>query len=150
MKQFLTEIAVLVLVFLGLDAIWIGIVMKSHFNQKIIQIQNSPMEVNWIAALFCYIILIGGLYYFVVNKSKEFNIVEILSLSAPYGLVTYGTFDFTTATMFKGWDLGTAFADLAWGAVLCSAAAVSAVFIRSKIFANSDNQYVEQNHSRSS
>jgi uncharacterized membrane protein len=150
MKQILVEISILVLVFLGLDGIWIGLIMQEHFNNKIIQIQKSPFEPNWLAAIFCYIILIGGLYYFVVNRIKEFNLVEILKLSIPYGMATYGTFDFTASTMFKDWDLGTAFADLIWGSVLCTSAAISAVFIRSKIFENQENNFVEQGHSRSS
>ena len=75
MKQIIVEIVVLVLVFLGLDGIWIGLVMKEHFNNKIKQIQGSPFEPNWVAAIFCYILLIGGLYYFVSNKIKEFNLV---------------------------------------------------------------------------
>ncbi len=150
MKQIIVEIIILVLVFLGLDGIWIGLIMKGHFNEKIIQIQKSPFEPNWLAAIFCYIFLIGGLYYFVSNRIKEFNLLEILKFSIPYGLATYGTFDFTASTMFKDWDLFTAFSDLIWGAVLCSAASISAVFIRSKFFENQEESLAEQGHTRSS
>lgn len=150
MKQIIVEIVVLVLVFLGLDGIWIGLVMKEHFNNKIIQIQKSPFEPNWVAAIFCYILLIGGLYYFVLNRIKEFNLLEILKFSIPYGMATYGTFDFTASTMFKDWDLLTAFSDLFWGSFLCSAAAISAVFIRSKFFDNQEENLAEQGHTRSS
>jgi len=112
--------------------------MKNHFNKLILSIQGAPMEANFLAALFCYIFLIGGLYYFVINKVKSFNIVHILILSIPFGAAVYGTYDFTNATVLKGWGFATAFMDLGWGIFLSSITSIIVVFIRSRMFSNED------------
>ncbi len=130
LKRIISEIGIACLVFTGLDSIWLMLIMKTHYDELITKIQGSPMEPNFIAAILCYIVLIGGLYYFVIHQSKEFNVWNIISLSVPYGIVTYGTFDFTTATILKNWDLGTAFLDVAWGAVLCTLTSLSVLYYR--------------------
>jgi uncharacterized membrane protein len=130
MKQFFIEILITCILFTGIDAIWLMVIMKDHFNELIKKIQHSEMEPNITAAILCYIILVGGLYYFVLMRIKKFNIVDILLLSAPYGMAVYGTYDFTTAAVLKDWDLGTAFMDLAWGAFLCSATSLGVLYYR--------------------
>ena len=132
MKQFLIEILISCILFTGIDSIWLLLIMKNHYDDLIMKIQHSPMEPNILAAVFCYIFLVGGLYYFVMMKTKSFNILRILSLAVPYGLVTYGTFDFTTAAILKDWDLLTAFMDVAWGAVLCALTSLGVLFYRYK------------------
>ena len=81
MKRILTEIGLSALIFLIVDAIWIIFIMKDHFNTVVQNVQGSPMEANFLPAIFCYIFLIGGLYYFVINKVKSFDFVEIFSCS---------------------------------------------------------------------
>ena len=79
------------------------------------------MEFKLPAAIGCYFVLIGGLYYFVVMRMKKnLDILNVLSLSIPFALTVYGTFDFTTASMLKKWDYYTAFADILWGCFICS------------------------------
>jgi uncharacterized membrane protein len=130
MKQFFIEIFITCLLFTGIDAIWLMLIMKDHFNELIMKIQHAPMEPNITAAILCYIVLVGGLYYFVMIRIKRFNVLEILLLAAPYGMAVYGTYDFTTAAVLKDWDLGTAFMDLAWGAFLCSATSLGVLYYR--------------------
>ncbi len=132
MKKLIIEISSAGLTFLILDAIWIGFIMKAHFSKLIEGIQGQPLEPNWTPAVLCYIFLIAGLYYFVISRVKSFDLMTVLGLAIPYGLVTYGTFDFTSATMLKGWDMTTAFLDVIWGAILCSASAISAIICREK------------------
>ncbi len=132
MKQILIEILLSCILFTGIDSIWLLLIMKDRYQEIIMKIQHSPMEPNILAAVFCYIFLVGGLYYFVIIKTKSFNILEILLLSVPYGLATYGTYDFTTAAVLKDWDLLTAFMDVAWGAVLCSLTSIGVLLYRYK------------------
>jgi uncharacterized membrane protein len=147
MKRILTEILLTCVIFLILDAVWIVLIMKDHFNKVVDNIQRSPMEPNLVAALLCYIFLIGGLYYFVINKVKTFEFLEILKLSLPFGAAVYGTYDFTTATIFKGWDFGTAFMDLGWGMFLSTVTSAAVVYYRMQCCIN---EYREENTSRDS
>ena len=130
MNQNIREIILASIIFIGVDSIWLSLIMKNHFAELIMKIQNSEMELNLLAALFCYIYLVGGLYHFVITKTKKFDVIQILILSVPYGLATYGTYDFTTAAVLKDWDLLTAFMDVAWGAILCSITSVGVLYYK--------------------
>ncbi len=141
-KNILIEIILACVIFTLIDSVWIGLVMKNHYEKVIQDIQKEPMDPNFLAAGLCYICLVGGLYYFVIYRVKEFNILTILSLAVPYGLATYGTYDFTTSAILKNWDLGTAFMDVAWGIVLNTLTSVSVLYYRFN-FGQNDEIYEE-------
>lgn len=128
----LKELGISALTFLALDAVWIGFVMNNHFNRLVEDIQGSKMEASIFPAILTYIVLVGGLYYFVIQRMKrKFDIWNILSLAIPFGLCVYGTYDFTTATIFKKWDMTTAFLDVIWGSTLSSLTAITVGYYRS-------------------
>jgi uncharacterized membrane protein len=124
------ELAILSLVFLTLDGVWIGLIMRSHYNKVIKDIQGEDPDFQIIPAILCYLVLIGGLFYFVSQKIKKFDLVHILSLSVPFALCVFGTFDFTTATILKKWDLITAFTDLLWGVIVCTSSVMVAAYLK--------------------
>jgi len=67
-----------------------------------------------------YVCLLGGLYYFVINRiERKSDISNILSQAIPFGLCVFGFFDFINTAIFKNYDLTTAFIDLAWGITNC-------------------------------
>jgi uncharacterized membrane protein len=134
MKKVLTELALAAVSFLILDGIWLAVIMKDHYSKIIYDIQGSALEANFIAALLCYFVLIGGLYYFVIMRIKTFDILQILYLSIPFGITVYGTYDFTTSTVLKGWDLGTAFIDVAWGSTVSSITSILVLLVSSRLF----------------
>ena len=137
------ELGLSALTFLGLDALWIGLVMSDHFNKLVEEIQGSKMEASIFPAILCYIVLVGGLYYFVIQRmNKKFDIWNILSLSVPFGLCVFGTYDFTTATIFKKWDMTTAFLDVLWGITASSLTAITVGLYRSW----SDDRNLEEVH----
>ena len=124
------ELAILSLVFLTLDGVWIGLIMRNHYNQVIKDIQGEEPDFKVIPAILCYIVLIGGLYYFVSQKIKNFDLVRILSLSVPFALCVFGTFDFTTATILKNWDMTTAISDVLWGVTVCTISVMVAAYLK--------------------
>lgn len=132
MLNLIKDIFILTLVFLVLDGIWLVLVMNNHYNKLIMDIQGTPLEVSIFPAFLCYVVLIGGLYYFVVQRVKKFNILKILSLSIPFGVCVYGTFDFTSATMLKNWDMRTAFLDVIWGTFVCSVSVLVVSYLKEK------------------
>ncbi len=121
MKKFIKEILCLSVVLLILDIIWISVIMGKHYSTLIRDIQGEDLQFKPLAAILCYIVLINGLYYFVIMRmKKELDILNVLSLSIPFGITVYGVFDLTTASMIKKWDYLTAFADILWGCFICT------------------------------
>lgn len=140
------EIGILSIVFLTLDGIWIGLIMQNHYNKTIKSIQGEDPSFKIIPAILCYFVLIGGLFYFVSQKLKKFDFIQILSLTVPFGLCVFGTFDFTSSAILKNWDLTTAFIDLIWGTIVCSSSVMVAVYLKDK-FHNDNEQVNSSSHS---
>jgi uncharacterized membrane protein len=148
MLKYLKELIILSLVILLLDFIWIGLIMKNHYKNLIKEIQGDELEIKILPAIFCYFVLILGIYYFVIlSMKKSFNILNILSLSIPFGLVSFGVYDFTSCTMLKKWDYFTTFFDILWGCFICSFSAISIGFFR-KLMGDEEieDQNINQNN----
>ena len=65
------------------------------------------------SAFIVYIILITGLYYFVIGPNKT------AKEGAFFGLVVYGVFDFTNHAIIENYSLPLAIMDTIWGTFLC-------------------------------
>ena len=100
------------IVMLILDMIFISLI-KDKYSKMIQKIQNSPMKVRTISALICYILLILGLNYFILNDPTK-NLLDAFIL----GFVIYGVYDTTTFALIKDWDLKLAVIDSFWGGTL--------------------------------
>tara|TARA_A100001015_G_C14814970_1_gene642315 strand:+ start:365 stop:736 length:372 start_codon:yes stop_codon:yes gene_type:complete len=100
------------IVMLILDMIFISLI-KDKYSKMIQKIQNSPMKVRTISALLCYILLILGLNYFILNDPSK-NLLDAFIL----GFVIYGVYDTTTFALIKDWDLKLAVIDSFWGGTL--------------------------------
>ena len=79
------------------------------------------MYLNYIILLnLCYIVIIIGVYMFVVKKTT--SVKEGMIYGFVYGLILYAVFDFTNLAIFKDFSLRTAVIDILWVGVLTSVA----------------------------
>lgn len=99
------------IVFLSLDFVFLYS-MRSMFNKQIIAVQGSPVVMDVYAAIICYIVLIFGIYYFIIREKK--SILDAFLL----GLVIYAVYETTTLSLLKKWTYKTAIIDTAWGGTL--------------------------------
>ena len=96
-----------------LDAIFLYINNK-FFNDQIIQVQQSPIKMDYFSALLCYIFLIYGLYYFIIKDNKSIQDAFLL------GIIEYGVYELTTKSLLKNWNYKTVIIDTLWGGILFS------------------------------
>ncbi len=106
-------ILILGLVFVLIDAIYLNLV-SPYFNTVVRRVQGSPIQLDWIATILCYILLVGGLYWFVIRERRSWKEAAFL------GLVVYGVYETTTKALLKNWDWFTVLLDTTWGMVLFS------------------------------
>ena len=99
------------LILLGLDFIYLSST-KNYFNYQVKLVQGSPIKLNTIATIACYILLSLGIYYFVIQKNLNYQESFFL------GVFVYGVFDLTSAAIFKNWKLTTVIIDTLWGGTL--------------------------------
>lgn len=94
--------------------------IKNLFQKQIIKIQKKPLQVNFVAAFFCYVFLSLGIYYY-TNKSifKAFML----------GIIIYGVYETTTKALLSDWQWNIVLIDTLWGGILFALV----TFIRNKL-----------------
>ena len=110
MNQLLFIITSAFVLFL-IDFIYLNII-KNFFTNQIKLIQGITPTINIWAAILCYILLVLGLNYFILNKNKSIFDAFIL------GIVIYGVYETTNYALFKKWQLITVIIDTLWGGIL--------------------------------
>jgi uncharacterized membrane protein len=86
--------------------------MKDMLSKQIIQVQGSPLVMDFFAAALCYIALAFGLYYFVLREKR--SIIDAFLL----GIVIYAVYETTTKASLKKWSYKIVVLDTLWGGIL--------------------------------
>ena len=124
------QIAVLYLstaaVFLILDALMLGLVMKPLFDRHIgaLMLENIRMAP---AAAF-YLAYVAGLLYLVSIPALRTG-APVLIPAAIIGAMAYGTYEFTSYAIMKDWHWQMVATDTIWGTVLTGLSAWAGVAI---------------------
>jgi uncharacterized membrane protein len=96
---------------LGLDFLYLSAFGK-FFGKVVQSVQGSPLKFNLIGAVLCYILLIGGINYFIIAKKKS------VADAFLFGLVIYGVYETTNYAILKNWKPEAVALDTLWGALL--------------------------------
>jgi uncharacterized membrane protein len=99
------------IVMLSLDAIYLS-AMRDMFEIQIAAVQRVALQFRPLGAVICYILLIAGLYYFILRTRRPISDAFFL------GIVIYGVYESTTYALLKQWKLKTMIMDTLWGGVL--------------------------------
>jgi uncharacterized membrane protein len=75
-------------------------------------IQKADVKVNIWSALACYIILVSGLYYFIIRKNAPIKDAFFL------GVLINGVYETTNYAFFKNWSPLLVILDTLWGGIL--------------------------------
>ena len=118
--------AVGALVFMLLDGVWLGLLMKNFYRGQlapIVRLADGGIAPNWPAAFVVYVLLGAGITIFVIPRAS--TVSSAAAFGALFGLVVYGVYDFTNYSTLRQWPLVLTMADVAWGAVASAAAAAA-------------------------
>ena len=113
--------------FMALDAVWLGILMKTFYRQQlepIVRLSDRGIAPNWPAAFVVYVLLGAGIALFVMPRAT--TVSSAAAFGAVFGLVVYGVYDFTNYSTLRQWPFALTLVDVGWGTVACSAASVVA------------------------
>jgi len=94
MLKLITSYFIALLSFFALDMVWLGVISKNYYKQKLgFILSDNP---NWVAAIIFYLIFIGGILFFAVNPSlKESRWQTAILNGALLGALCYATYDLT-------------------------------------------------------
>lgn len=87
-------------------------ILSNFFNKQIISIQGSPIRMNYIAGILCYVFLVFLLYNFIISKNGKLGDAFLL------GFLTYGIYELTTKALLIKWKWNTVIVDTIWGGSL--------------------------------
>jgi uncharacterized membrane protein len=114
------------IIFLVLDAVMLTLFMKPLFTRHLGDlIRESPAM---LAATVFYLAYTAGLIYLVSWPALKAQTSPILP-AAVLGALAYGTYEFTSYAIMKGWSWQMVAADVTWGTVLTAFSAWAGVTI---------------------
>jgi uncharacterized membrane protein len=126
--NFLLYYAISFVVFLAIDALWLGLVAPKFYKAQIGHLMAE--KPNLIAALVFYLIFIAGLVYFVLLPAVTSDSwVTAFANGALFGFVTYATYDLTNYATLKNWPVTMVIVDLTWGLFLSTSVSLVSYFI---------------------
>lgn len=117
MTQLIVAYALALVVFIGIDLVWLmGVARSLYVEEMGALLRRQPMIG---AAVAFYLLYIGGLMFFAIAPGLAAGSpLKAAMLGAALGLVAYGTYDLTNLAVIEGYTLRIALIDLAWGTVL--------------------------------
>lgn len=125
----ITDLIVVAVIILALDAVFLT-AMKDTFARQVMLVQGTAMKVNIPSAAVCYVLIVVGLYYFVLrhiivpNATSAAASIQTMRLNdgikAAFflGILVYGVYETTTLAILRNWSPVTALIDTVWGGTL--------------------------------
>jgi uncharacterized membrane protein len=125
----ITDLLVLSVIVLALDAVFLTLA-KDIFARQVMLVQGTAMKVNILSAAVCYILIVVGLYYFVLRhiivpnatsaaaSIQTMRIGDGMKAAFFLGILVYGVYETTTLAILRNWSPMTALLDTTWGGTL--------------------------------
>ncbi|MEO1265557.1 MAG: DUF2177 family protein [Pseudomonadota bacterium] len=127
MAQYLIAYAGTAVVFLALDALWLGVVAVSFYKEQLGDLLADRVKFGY-AAGFYLIYCIGIVIFAVAPALKTGQWTDAALYGALFGFFCYATYDMTNLATIRGWPLPMSLVDMAWGSALTGTAAVAGYF----------------------
>jgi uncharacterized membrane protein len=111
MNKLIRHVLVSGAMMLLLDYIFLS-VNRHAFEMQVVNIQRVVMELKLIPTVVCYLFMIAGLNFFILNRQRP--VYEAVLL----GSLIFGVYDMTNLAMFKKYKWTIAIMDTIWGGAL--------------------------------
>jgi len=105
------KLLITAIIFVVLDSIYLNLI-KDYFVKQINLVQKSPIKIDFLAILLCYIFLIFGINYFIIQPNRSIQDAFIL------GIIIYGVYETTNKALLTKWSWLTVIMDTLWGGIL--------------------------------
>ena len=117
MTQYAIAYVLALLVFVGIDLVWLMGVARSVYVEEMGALLRKQPMIG--AAVAFYLLYIAGLMFFAIAPGLAAGApLKAAMLGAALGLIAYGTYDFTNLAVIEGYTWRIALIDLAWGTFL--------------------------------
>lgn len=129
---------VLFVLFIAIDYVWIGIVMKDFYLnllQGIGRMENGAFKPHIPSMIAVYIAAAFLVTFFIYPMfQKEGITFHSVAMTFLFGIATYAFYDFTNYALLKDWPAKILAVDILWGGVLMALGTMFAYLILTKVF----------------
>lgn len=117
--QSIVNFAIVLIILLIFDSIWLGKIQKNNFNIMVNKIQGSDIQMSLLPAIMAYLLMGLSIYSFVLPYlTKENYNKEAWKRGCLLGFVIYGIYDMTNIAIFKKYNWKMGIIDWIWGTFL--------------------------------
>jgi len=117
--------------FLIIDVIWLSFAVKYFYKPQLGSLLNEK-PVMWAAILF-YLIYVVGLSIVIIQPALINNsILQAFWTGIVFGIVAYGTYNFTNMATIQNWSPYVVFVDLFWGGILTGTSSAFGIYLAKK------------------
>ena len=130
--QLLALFILTAIVFLAIDALWLGVLAKDMYAAKLGPI--IPLGFDLAAGSVFYIVYISGILYFSIYPAlKSGGSRQAIRQGAILGALCYATYDLTNWATIEGWPVEVVIYDILWGAFITGFTAMIVVLLAGRL-----------------
>ncbi|NBT79589.1 MAG: DUF2177 family protein [Betaproteobacteria bacterium] len=122
MKRQLAAYAGTMIVMVGLDMLWLGVIAKPIYQSGIGHLMADQPNVP-VAVLFYVVYGLGLVVFAVLPAGPAPSWAKTVGMAALFGFFAYATYDLTNLATLKQWPIGLSVMDVTWGTCISAAAA---------------------------
>ncbi len=131
MKAFFKSYLVALVVFLAVDALWLGVIAKDFFLSQLGPV--LPLTLLVAPALVFYFLFAAAIVFFAVEPAlKCGSLRSAIMRGAFFGLVTYGAYDLTNHATIVNWPVIVTVVDMTWGSFLTAVVSLLTYLVAKK------------------
>ena len=112
-------------VLVGLDVLYLGVVAKDFFAA---QVGDMMGDVRPVPAVLFYLVYVAGVLIFVSGPATA-TVRSTLLYGALFGLFCYATFELTSLAMLKHWTWPVVIVDMSWGTIVTAISATAGLAV---------------------
>ena len=131
MKVLFLSLFITSILFLIIDLIWLSFSVKYFYRPQLGALLNEK-PVMWAAVLF-YLIYVVGLAIIILQPAiKQDSTTQAFFTGIVFGIVAYGTYNFTNMATIKNWSPYVVLIDIIWGGFLTGTSSALGIYLSKK------------------
>ena len=135
MKILISSFLFASIIFLIIDILWLSYSVKVFYRPQLGSLLLDK-PILWAAVIFYLIYMLGLMIIIIQPALEKESIFHAFWTGFIFGVVAYGTYNFTNMATVKNWSAYVVFVDTAWGGLLTGSSAAMGIFLSKKLFLN--------------
>ena len=131
MKVLFLSLFITSILFIIVDLLWLSFSVKYFYKPQLGTLLNEK-PVMWAAILF-YLIYVVGLAIIILQPAiKQDSTTQAFFTGIVFGIVAYGTYNFTNMATIKNWSPYVVLVDVIWGGFLTGTSSALGIYLSKK------------------